>query len=36
MVDFYVRRIKKGKMDLSEVPTRWHDAVLVKLEDEDY
>lgn len=27
MVNFYVRRIKAGKMTLEEVPERWHDAV---------
>ena len=27
MVNFYIRRIKAGKMTLEEVPSRWHDAV---------
>jgi len=27
MVNFYVRRIKAGKMTLEEVPAKWHDAV---------
>lgn len=27
MVNFYVRRIKAGKMTLEEVPAKWYDAV---------
>ena len=27
MVNFYVKRIRKGLMTLDEVPERWHDAV---------
>ncbi len=33
MVNFYVRRIKAGKMTLEEVPIRWHDAVAAALEE---
>ena len=31
MVKFYVIRIKAGKMELSDVPPRWRDAVAVEL-----
>lgn len=31
MVKFYVARIKAGKMKLSDVPPRWHDAVAAEL-----
>lgn len=31
MVDWYVKRIQKGKMTLSEVPRKWYDAVKAKL-----
>ena len=34
MVEFYVRRIRKGKMTLEEVPLRWRDAVEEALKDE--
>lgn len=27
MVNFYVRRIRQGKMTLEEVPERWREAV---------
>ena len=27
MVNFYVNRIKNGKMTLEQVPTKWYDAV---------
>ena len=27
MVNFYVRRIRAGKMTLEEVPERWREAV---------
>lgn len=27
MVGFYLKRIKDGKMELSDVPSRWYDAV---------
>ena len=27
MVNFYVRRIRAGKMKLEEVPERWYEAV---------
>ncbi len=33
MVNFYVRRIRAGKMTLEEVPARWHDAVREVLEE---
>ena len=35
MVNFYVRRIKAGKMTLDEVPARWYEAVKEALEEED-
>lgn len=34
MVNFYVNRIKKGKMILEEVPERWREAVREALEGE--
>lgn len=27
MVAFYVKRIREGKMELKQVPPKWHDAV---------
>ena len=33
MINFYVRRIKAGKMTLEEVPERWREAVREALED---
>ena len=33
MVAFYVMRIKAGKMDLEQVPTRWRADVEKKLEE---
>lgn len=35
MVQFYVNRIKKGKMTLEEVPLRWREAVREALEGGD-
>ena len=35
MVNFYVRRIKAGKMTLEDVPARWYEAVREALEDEE-
>lgn len=35
MVNFYVRRIREGKMTLEEVPARWYEAVKKALEDEE-
>jgi hypothetical protein len=32
MVEFYVKRIKKGKMTLEEVPPKWYEAVKEALE----
>lgn len=32
MVNFYVKRIKAGKMTLEQVPSKWHDAVKEALE----
>lgn len=32
MVDFYVRRIKRGKMTIEEVPEMWREAVRQALE----
>ena len=34
MVQFYVRRIKKGLMTLEDVPERWREAVREALENE--
>ena len=34
MVQFYVKRIKAGKMTLEEVPARWYDAVREALEND--
>lgn len=33
MVNFYVYRIKNGKMTLDEVPKKWRDAVEKKLSE---
>ena len=35
MVQFYVNRIKKGKMTLEEVPMKWREAVREALEGGD-
>ena len=35
MVNFYLRRIKAGKMTLEDVPARWHEAVKAALEEDD-
>jgi len=32
MVEFYVNRIKKGKMTLEQVPLKWREAVREALE----
>ena len=32
MVEFYVKRIRKGKMTLEEVPPKWYEAVKEALE----
>lgn len=34
MVNFYVNRIRKGKMTLEEVPEKWREAVRKALEDD--
>lgn len=34
MVNFYVKRIRDGKMTLDQVPKKWHDAVAAELEKE--
>lgn len=31
MVEFYVKRIQKGKMTLEQVPPRWYEAVKAAL-----
>lgn len=36
MVNFYVNRIKQGKMKLKDVPERWREAVRQALEDEGW
>ncbi len=33
MVNFYVKRIKIGKMTINEVPSKWHDAVIEALDE---
>lgn len=33
MVNFYVDRIKKGKMTLEQVPAKWREAVRQALEN---
>ena len=35
MVQFYVKRIKEGKMTLDEVPARWYDEVKQIIDGED-
>ena len=35
MAQFYVKRIKEGKMTLDEVPTRWYEEVKRLLEEEE-
>ena len=34
MVNIYVRKIRAGEMELSEVPARWRDAVEAALNEE--
>lgn len=34
MINFYVNRIKQGKMIIDDVPERWREAVREKLENE--
>lgn len=34
MINFYVNRIKQGKMNIDDVPERWREAVREKLENE--
>lgn len=36
MVKFYVNRIKQGKMELKDVPPKWHEAVRQALIDEGW
>ena len=33
MVNFYVKRIKAGKMTIDEVPVKWREAVRAALEE---
>lgn len=35
MVNFYVYRIKKGKMKLEDVPLKWREEVAEKLAEEE-
>ena len=35
MVNFYVYRIKKGKMKLKDVPLKWRAEVAERLEEEN-
>jgi len=35
MINFYVNRIKQGKMTLEEVPEKWREQVREKLENID-
>lgn len=34
MINFYVNRIKMGKITIDDVPERWREAVREKLENE--
>lgn len=34
MINFYVNRIKQGKMTIDDVPERWREAVREKLGNE--
>lgn len=34
MINFYVNRIKQGRMTIDDVPERWREAVREKLENE--
>lgn len=34
MINFYVNRIKMGKITIDDVPERWHEAVREKIENE--
>ena len=36
MVQFYVKRIREGKMTLDEVPARWYDEVKQIIDGENY
>lgn len=35
MAQFYVKRIREGKMTLDEVPARWYDEVKQIIDEED-
>ena len=35
MINFYVNRIKQGKMTLEEVPEKWREQVREKIENID-
>lgn len=35
MINFYVNRIKQGKMTLEDVPEKWREQVREKLENID-
>ena len=35
MVNFYVRRIREGKMTLDQVPERWREAVREALGEDE-
>lgn len=35
MINFYVNRIKQGKMTLEDVPEKWREQVKEKLENID-
>ena len=34
MINFYINRIKMGKITIDDVPERWREAVREKLENE--
>jgi hypothetical protein len=34
MINFYVNRIKMGKITIDDVPERWREAVREKIENE--
>ena len=35
IIKIYVRKIRAGQMELSEVPLRWHDAVEAALNENE-
>ena len=35
MVDFYVGRIKRGKLEIDQVPLKWREEVRAKLSEQE-